>query len=131
MINNIFMCGIIGIHSIVKNEKLFNEVFEGLMCLQHRGQDSVGISNEFCIRKYNGLVKYAFQNGTIATTFEVCHPSSSVHSKFHSSVLSSRCLKIFFWSLNIAYITSFFMNIFGAIRGLIGGSGKSFHFVTD
>tara|TARA_A100001015_G_C15031908_1_gene733797 strand:+ start:477 stop:1850 length:1374 start_codon:yes stop_codon:yes gene_type:complete len=56
------MCGIIGIHSIVKNEKLFNEIFEGLMCLQHRGQDSVGISNEFCIRKYNGLVKYAFQN---------------------------------------------------------------------
>ena len=56
------MCGIIGIHSIVKNENLFNEIFEGLMCLQHRGQDSVGISNEFCIRKYNGLVKYAFQN---------------------------------------------------------------------
>ena len=32
------------------------------MCLQHRGQDSVGISNEYSVKKYNGLVKYAFQN---------------------------------------------------------------------
>lgn len=56
------MCGIIGIHSTIKNEKIFYEIFEGLMCLQHRGQDSVGISNEECVRKYDGLVKYAFQH---------------------------------------------------------------------
>lgn len=56
------MCGIIGIHSFHKNENIFYEIIEGLMCLQHRGQDSVGICNEFCVKKYNGLVKYAFQN---------------------------------------------------------------------
>ena len=56
------MCGIIGIHSADKNKQIFYEIFEGLMCLQHRGQDSVGISNEYCVRKYDGLVKYAFQN---------------------------------------------------------------------
>jgi len=56
------MCGIIGIHSTIQNKQIFYEIFEGLMCLQHRGQDSVGISNEQCVRKYDGLVKYAFQN---------------------------------------------------------------------
>ena len=56
------MCGIIGIHSNKKNTQIFYEIFEGLMCLQHRGQDSVGISNEYSVKKYNGLVKYAFQN---------------------------------------------------------------------
>lgn len=55
------MCGIIGIHSTNKNQSIFYEIFEGLMCLQHRGQDSVGISNESSVRKYDGLVKYAFQ----------------------------------------------------------------------
>ena len=58
------MCGIIGIHSTIQNKQIFYEIFEGLMCLQHRGQDSVGISNEQCVRKYDGLVKYAFQNST-------------------------------------------------------------------
>ena len=56
------MCGIIGIHSNKKNTQIFYEIFEGLMCLQHRGQDSVGISNEYNVKKYDGLVKYAFQN---------------------------------------------------------------------
>ena len=56
------MCGIIGIHSNEKNTQIFYEIFEGLMCLQHRGQDSVGISNEYNVKKYDGLVKYAFQN---------------------------------------------------------------------
>lgn len=56
------MCGIIGIHSTIKNEEIFYQIFEGLMCLQHRGQDSVGISNESVVRKHDGLVKYAFQN---------------------------------------------------------------------
>lgn len=54
------MCGIIGIHSTIKNENIFYQIFEGLMCLQHRGQDSVGISNESAICRYDGLVKYAF-----------------------------------------------------------------------
>ena len=55
------MCGIIGVHSNIKNKYIFYEIFEGLMCLQHRGQDSVGICNELNVRKYDGLVKYAFQ----------------------------------------------------------------------
>lgn len=60
------MCGIIGIHSNIKNKHIFYEIFEGLMCLQHRGQDSVGISNEHSVKKYDGLVKYAFQSENIS-----------------------------------------------------------------
>ena len=64
---NLVMCGIIGIHTIIRNidSYIFNEILEGLMCLQHRGQDSVGICDEINIQKYNGLVKYAFQSENI------------------------------------------------------------------
>ena len=51
------MCGIIGVHNTTKNGETLNEILEGLMCLQHRGQDSVGICSETSIRKYDGLAK--------------------------------------------------------------------------
>lgn len=59
------MCGIIGVHSKIKNKDIFNEILEGLMCLQHRGQDSVGICNEINIKRFDGLAKNAFQNENI------------------------------------------------------------------
>ena len=59
------MCGIIGVHNTTKNGETLNEILEGLMCLQHRGQDSVGICSETSIRKYDGLAKNAFQNENI------------------------------------------------------------------
>ena len=54
------MCGIIGIFSrqSVQGE-LLTEIIEGLISLQHRGQDSVGVASEYCIVKYPGLVKHA------------------------------------------------------------------------
>ena len=60
------MCGVIGIHSTTATEKITYEVFEGLMALQHRGQDSVGISNDNCTIKRSGLVKYAFKNDDLS-----------------------------------------------------------------
>tara|TARA_A100001015_G_scaffold199467_1_gene222693 strand:+ start:5812 stop:7182 length:1371 start_codon:yes stop_codon:yes gene_type:complete len=56
------MCGIIGIYSSTNSVELFYELIEGLMCLQHRGQDSAGIANEKTIIKHDGLVKNNLQN---------------------------------------------------------------------
>ena len=53
------MCGILGIISGDQNNISLN-LYEGLTYLQHRGQDSCGISNEkICIKK-EGLVKNSF-----------------------------------------------------------------------
>tara|TARA_Y100000992_G_scaffold247975_1_gene179555 strand:- start:3008 stop:4348 length:1341 start_codon:yes stop_codon:yes gene_type:complete len=53
------MCGILGIISGDTNNVSLN-LYEGLTYLQHRGQDSCGISNEkICIKK-EGLVKNSF-----------------------------------------------------------------------
>tara|TARA_Y100000389_G_scaffold188243_1_gene210604 strand:- start:2248 stop:3624 length:1377 start_codon:yes stop_codon:yes gene_type:complete len=58
------MCGIIGIHSIHSKCNI-NDIIEGLICLQHRGQDSVGIANQFQVIKKIGLVKTAFQQSEL------------------------------------------------------------------
>ena len=56
------MCGIIGIISYEKKNTIVQELLEGLMTLQHRGQDSAGIATEDVIIKKPGLVKYAFSD---------------------------------------------------------------------
>ena len=56
------MCGIIGIISNRKDNTIVQELLEGLMTLQHRGQDSAGIATEDVIIKKPGLVKYAFSD---------------------------------------------------------------------
>lgn len=38
------MCGIIGVHTINNSEDVIYIIFEGLLGLQHRGQDGVGIA---------------------------------------------------------------------------------------
>jgi len=56
------MCGIIGIKG---NEDIAPEIYDGLLTLQHRGQDSAGIvtfdGNHFNLKKGNGLVRDVFR----------------------------------------------------------------------
>jgi len=62
------MCGIIGIHR-QKDDAVF-EIYDGLLMLQHRGQDAAGIVSYdgrfFHERKANGLVKDVFRSRHIA-----------------------------------------------------------------
>ena len=56
------MCGIIG---IVGKNPVNQLLYDGLLVLQHRGQDAAGIvtcdGNTFFMHKNNGLVKDVFQ----------------------------------------------------------------------
>jgi len=55
------MCGIVG---IIGNNPVATELYDGLIALQHRGQDSAGIATynkRFHIRKGMGLVRDVFQ----------------------------------------------------------------------
>ncbi len=54
------MCGIIGISA---SENVVQEIYDGLLTLQHRGQDSAGImtyDGQFHLKKGNGLVRDVF-----------------------------------------------------------------------
>ncbi|TCL09813.1 amidophosphoribosyltransferase [Shimia isoporae] len=57
------MCGILGIAN--RNDDVFAEIYDGLLMLQHRGQDASGVvtytGGFFRERKANGLVKDVFQ----------------------------------------------------------------------
>ncbi len=56
------MCGIIG---ILAKGPVNQSIYDGLMVLQHRGQDAAGIvtsaESELCVRKGSGLVRDVFQ----------------------------------------------------------------------
>ncbi|MFW6131655.1 MAG: amidophosphoribosyltransferase [Candidatus Aminicenantaceae bacterium] len=54
------MCGVIG---IVSNDNVVRELYQGLLSIQHRGQDSAGIITYdgcFHVKKGNGLVRDIF-----------------------------------------------------------------------
>ena len=54
------MCGVIGIYG---NEEVVREIYQGLLAVQHRGQDAAGISTydgRFHTKKGNGLVRDIF-----------------------------------------------------------------------
>ncbi len=54
------MCGVIGIYG---NDFVFNDLYQGLLAIQHRGQDSAGIityDGRFHTKKGNGLVRDIF-----------------------------------------------------------------------
>ncbi len=56
------MCGFYG--AIGSNPNICHEVYEALVCLQHRGQDSAGIvsyDDRFHLKKGNGLVRDIFR----------------------------------------------------------------------
>lgn len=54
------MCGIVGIYG---NDDVFKDLYQGLLAIQHRGQDSAGIityDGRFHTKKGNGLVRDIF-----------------------------------------------------------------------
>ncbi len=54
------MCGVIG---VVGNSEVFKDLYQGLLAVQHRGQDSAGIityDGRFHTKKGNGLVRDIF-----------------------------------------------------------------------
>jgi amidophosphoribosyltransferase len=54
------MCGVIG---IISNDNVFRDLYQGLLAIQHRGQDSAGIityDGRFHTKKGNGLVRDIF-----------------------------------------------------------------------
>lgn len=54
------MCGIIGIYG---NDDVFKDLYQGLLSIQHRGQDSAGVityDGHFHTKKGNGLVRDIF-----------------------------------------------------------------------
>ncbi|MBA4337152.1 amidophosphoribosyltransferase [bacterium] len=54
------MCGILG---IISSQNVAQEIYDGLLTLQHRGQDSAGIvtfDDQFHLKKGNGLVRDVF-----------------------------------------------------------------------
>jgi len=60
------MCGIIGIAS---TEPVAGDIYNGLLMLQHRGQDSAGIvsyNGHFHIKKGNGLVSEVFKQEDVS-----------------------------------------------------------------
>jgi amidophosphoribosyltransferase len=60
------MCGILGIFS---SEPVIGKLYNGLLTLQHRGQDSAGIltfDDHFHLKKGNGLVRDIFDERNIA-----------------------------------------------------------------
>ena len=60
------MCGVLGIFS---NEAVVGKLYNGLLTLQHRGQDSAGIltyDGHFHLKKGNGLVRDIFDEHNIA-----------------------------------------------------------------
>lgn len=66
------MCGIIGIFKDEGNANV--EIYEGLLMLQHRGQDSAGAVTtdwaKFCEHKANGLVKDVFESQLVLNKLE-------------------------------------------------------------
>ncbi len=62
------MCGIIGVTT--QKDDVVREIYDGLLMLQHRGQDAAGIvtfdGNHFFEHKNNGLVKDVFHRKEIA-----------------------------------------------------------------
>jgi amidophosphoribosyltransferase len=66
------MCGIIGVFKHEGNANV--EIYEGLLMLQHRGQDSAGMVTtdgyKFHEHKSNGLVKDVFDNQDLLNTLD-------------------------------------------------------------
>lgn len=59
------MCGIVG---LISNQSVAVEIYESLICLQHRGQDSAGVAtynSQFHLKKGMGLVRDVFKQKDI------------------------------------------------------------------
>lgn len=62
-------CGIVGAYSLNKLKNVSRDIYYGLYALQHRGQESAGISshngNQMCTYRGMGLVCDVFNNGNV------------------------------------------------------------------
>ncbi|MCK4765327.1 MAG: amidophosphoribosyltransferase [Candidatus Aminicenantes bacterium] len=60
------MCGVLGIYD---NEEVIVKIYNAMLTIQHRGQDSAGIltyNGKYHIKKGNGLVRDIFDEGNLA-----------------------------------------------------------------
>jgi len=60
------MCGVVGIYD---NEEVIGKIYNAVLTIQHRGQDSAGIltyNGRYHLKKGNGLVRDIFDQGNIA-----------------------------------------------------------------
>ncbi|MBT6069037.1 amidophosphoribosyltransferase [Candidatus Peregrinibacteria bacterium] len=61
------MCGILG---IVANNHVVSELYDGMLTLQHRGQDAAGVTtydgHRFHVKKGNGLAREVFKERNVA-----------------------------------------------------------------
>lgn len=61
------MCGILG---IISNDHVVSELYDGMITLQHRGQDAAGMSTfdgkRFHVKKGNGLARDVFRERNVA-----------------------------------------------------------------
>ncbi len=94
------MCGIIGIQG---TDSAAAEIFQGLLLLQHRGQDAAGIlsfdqhTQQFHLHKDKGLVGSVFNEKNLATlegNSAIAHPNQRVSSgqNIQREHLSSPCI---------------------------------------
>ena len=62
-------CGIVGAYSLNKSKNVSRDIYYGLYALQHRGQESAGISShngrQMCTYRGMGLVCDVFNNGNV------------------------------------------------------------------
>ena len=72
------MCGILG---VVSRQPVNQLLYDGLLLLQHRGQDAAGISTadrqSFYMHKANGLVRDVFRTDRKSTRLNSSHSSPS------------------------------------------------------
>jgi amidophosphoribosyltransferase len=92
------MCGIIGITAY---NEVVQDIYDGLIMLQHRGQDAAGImtfdGQQFHLKKGDGLVREIFHEGNIVKlkgNFGIGHvryPTAGVYSSEESQPFMTTC----------------------------------------
>jgi len=73
------MCGVLGIYS---NQDVFKDLYQGLLAIQHRGQDAAGMityDGRFHTKKGNGLVNDIFD---AAHAKRLCGPIGIGHTRY-------------------------------------------------
>ena len=78
------MCGILGI--LANKGPISNLLYDGLLVLQHRGQDAAGIvvcdEDKLHLRKDNGLVNDVFEKEIIGLWVQFRHHSCKKHTSY-------------------------------------------------
>ena len=80
------------IHDTKNNHQIPYDIFEGLISLQHRGQDSTGIANQTSIINKRGLVKNSFSHDELATLTSNCGIG---HVRYTTNGTSNGCQPLY------------------------------------